>query len=127
MMPTHSTISPPADSIARRSPAWSWSCVTCSSREPKDAVMSSDNDEFGHPKMTSGPSIPIHGPQERKPFGAGTTPGRDAPGAGTTSRDDLNAFAHLFRSPYGGSSQSTDPTSSFAPSISLPTGGGALR
>jgi RHS repeat-associated protein len=86
------------------------------------------NDDSKRPGMTSAPSIPIHGPQAREPFGAGTFPGRDPAGAGVESKDDANPFAHVFRSPYGESTPSEgDPVSSFAPAVTLPTGGGALR
>ena len=82
------------------------------------------NDRKNRPGMTSGPSIPIEGSQSRQPFGAGIFPGRDAPGAGKPG--DPNPFAQVFRSPFGGD-QAGDPRSSFAPTISLPTGGGAVR
>ncbi|PRQ02182.1 Mono(ADP-ribosyl)transferase SpvB [Enhygromyxa salina] len=88
------------------------------------------SDKTKRPGMTSGPSIPIEGPQPTQPFGAGSFPGRDAPGAGAKSKDENNPFAELFKSPYGDGQApagQSDPTSSFAPSISLPTGGGALR
>ena len=88
------------------------------------------DDESRHrPSMTSGPSLPIEGPQPSPAFNAGVTPGRDAPGAGTKSKDQENPFATLFKSPYGGEDPKPgdDPRASFAPSISLPTGGGALR
>ncbi|PRQ09355.1 SpvB/TcaC N-terminal domain-containing protein [Enhygromyxa salina] len=83
------------------------------------------NDERDNgPKLTSGPSLPIQGPRPKQPFNAGVTPGRDAPGAG--KQDDPNPFAQVFRSPFGGD-QASDPRSTFAPAISLPTGGGAVR
>src|SRR5262245_16113847 len=85
-----------------------------------------NDDDRTRPKTTSGPSLPIHGPQPRQPFNAGVFPGRDAPGAG--ERPEPNPFARVHRSPYGDEkTEQTDPRSSFAPMISLPTGGGALR
>ncbi|EDM79665.1 hypothetical protein PPSIR1_16425 [Plesiocystis pacifica SIR-1] len=87
------------------------------------------DEKFKGPGQTSGPSLPIHGPQPREPFNAGVTPGRDAPGMGVQSKDDANPFTGQLRSPFGGGADSGQvaPTATFAPSISLPTGGGALR
>ncbi|WP_146158739.1 hypothetical protein, partial [Enhygromyxa salina] len=86
--------------------------------------MSNENDHPSRPKLTSGPSLPIEGPQPKQPFNAGAFPGRDAPDAGQPA--DPNPFAQVYRSPFGGD-QTADPRSSFAPTISLPTGGGAMR
>ncbi|MFV8749406.1 SpvB/TcaC N-terminal domain-containing protein [Nannocystaceae bacterium ST9] len=83
-----------------------------------------DHDVPGRPNQTSGPSLPIQGPQPSQPFGQGTFPGRDAPGAGVQS--DPNPYASVFKSPFGGE-EGSDPRASFSPAISLPTGGGALR
>jgi RHS repeat-associated protein len=94
--------------------------------------MSNDPKEVGsRPGMTSGPSLPIQGPAPAQPFSPGTFPGRDMPGSAPKTDADKNPFAQLYRSPYGGGQQSpegqTDPLASFAPAITLPTGGGALR
>jgi RHS repeat-associated protein len=86
------------------------------------------DDRKDGPSLTSGPSLPINGPQPGQPFSPGSFPGRDMPGAGPKA--DTNPFAQLFKSPYGGQQSpegQQDPTATFAPSISLPTGGGALR
>ncbi len=83
-----------------------------------------DQDSRNRPSQTSGPSLPIHGPQPSQPFGRDAFPGRDAPGAG--DRSEPNPFAQVFKSPFGGEA-GTDPRASFSPTISLPTGGGALR
>ncbi|PRQ02804.1 hypothetical protein ENSA5_20690 [Enhygromyxa salina] len=86
----------------------------------------SDDKRRIRPGLTSGSSLPIEGPQPRQPFNAGAFPGRDAPGAG--QKDDPNPYAQVYRSPFGGAGdQAADPLSTFAPTISLPTGGGALR
>jgi RHS repeat-associated protein len=86
-----------------------------------------DDERRNRPRQTSGPSLPIEGPQPGKPFSQGVFPGRDAPDAG--AKPDPNPHAQVFRSPYGtsGDQAQADPRSSFAPAISLPTGGGALR
>jgi RHS repeat-associated protein len=88
-----------------------------------------DDDRSNRPRQTSGPSLPIHGPQPAQPFGRGSFPGRDAPGAGPER--EPNPFAQAHRSVFGvpaqGSTEEIDPRSTFAPSITLPTGGGALR
>ncbi|NJK31766.1 MAG: hypothetical protein HC927_04715 [Deltaproteobacteria bacterium] len=88
--------------------------------------MNSD-DRSKPPRQTSGPSIPIEGPQTPQPFNRGTFPGRDASDAGR--KPEPNPHAQAFRSPYGQgqSGDQADPRSSFSPMISLPTGGGALR
>jgi RHS repeat-associated protein len=86
----------------------------------------SDDDRRNRPGLTSGPSLPIESPQPKQPLNAGVFPGRDAPGAG--QEPQKNPYAQAFRSPFGGGdAQGADPRSSFAPTISLPTGGGALR
>jgi len=79
-----------------------------------------------NPWLTSGPSIPVHGQPARQPFGAGATPGRGARGANT---NDNNPYAAQVRTVYGEQpgGGGDEPTGSFAPSLSLPTGGGALR
>ncbi|MFV8753052.1 SpvB/TcaC N-terminal domain-containing protein [Nannocystaceae bacterium ST9] len=85
-----------------------------------------DDERKNRPRQTSGPSLPIEGPQPGKPFGQGSFPGRDAPDAGR--KPDPNPHASAFRSPFAGSGDApADPRSSFSPAISLPTGGGALR
>ena len=62
-------------------------------------------DDPKRPRMTSGPSLPVHGVAAREHFGRGAEPGRDPPPTGEQHK----------------------PAPSYAPSVSLPTGGGALR
>ena len=92
--------------------------------------MSDDPTKPPGPQLTSGPSLVTEPKTANASFSAGNAPGRNAPGTGAALGQDKNPFAQAFRSPWGGPSSDQgqqDPTASFAPSITLPTGGGALR
>ncbi|PRQ08098.1 SpvB/TcaC N-terminal domain-containing protein [Enhygromyxa salina] len=93
--------------------------------------MSDDPTKPPGPQLTSGPSLVTEPKTATPSFSAGNAPGRNASGMRSAPGQDKNPFAQAFRSPWGGPSgeqgEQQDPTASFAPSITLPTGGGALR